>query len=269
MNLLYCGDKKMADGLLISALSIARQTREPLHVYVLSAQLAGYKALADEDLATVRAALTAEDALSTVQLFDITNLFMAQPPRANMDTIFTPYCMLRLYADLVPELPDRLLYLDTDVISNASPRAFYRQDLTGKEVVGVLDYYGRWFFHSQWRVADYMNSGVLLLNLGLIRKDGLFARCRQMCADTKMFMPDQSALNKLAARKSIAPRRYNEQRRLHRNTVFQHFTTSFRLFPWVHTLTVKPWEVDRVHDELHLHEYDELLGEYTRLKQEN
>ncbi len=269
MNLLYCGDKKMADGLLISALSIARQSKEALHVYVLSAQLAGYHALVDTDLDTVRGALIAENPQSTVDLFDVTDLFQAQPPLANMDTIFTPYCMLRLYADLVPELPDRILYLDTDVISNASPRSFYRQNLTGKEVVGVLDYYGRWFFHSQWRVADYMNSGVLLLNLGLIRANGLFARCRQMCAQTKMFMPDQSALNKLAAHKSIAPRRYNEQRRLHRNTVFQHFTTSFRLFPWVHTLTVKPWEVDRVHTELHLHEYDALLQAYTRLKQAN
>lgn len=269
MNLLYCGDQKMAKGLLISTLSIAHRSNEPLHVYVLTAQLAGYTAMAAADLETVRSALLADDELSTVTLIDITDLLMANPPRANMDTIFTPYCMLRLYADLVPELPDRLLYLDTDVMSNANPRAFYRQDLTGTEVVGVLDYYGRWFFHSQWRVADYMNSGVLLLNLALIRRDGLFARCRQMCATTKMFMPDQSALNKLATKKRLAPRRYNEQRRLHRNTVFQHFTTSFRLFPWVHTLTVKPWEVDRMHDELHLHEYDDLLGEYTRLTQLN
>lgn len=33
-----------------------------------------------------------------------------------MGTRFTPCCMLRLYADRIPELPDRLLYLDTDVL---------------------------------------------------------------------------------------------------------------------------------------------------------
>jgi hypothetical protein len=47
--------------------------------------------------------------------------------------------------------------------------------------------------------------------------------------------------------------------------VLQHFTTSFRLLPWVHIVTVKPWEIDRVHEELKLHEYDDLLDEYGRL----
>lgn len=61
------------------------------------------------------------------------------------------------------------------------------------------------------------------------------------------------------------PRRFNEQRRLHKNTVFQHFTTSFRIFPWIHTLTVKPWEVERVHKQLKLHEYDDILAQYSQL----
>jgi len=43
----------------------------------------------------------------------------------------------------------------------------------------------------------------------------------------------------------------------------QHFTTSFRFFPWIHTVTVKPWQVDMVHKKLKLFEYDDLLNEYT------
>ena len=81
----------------------------------------------------------------------------------------------------------------------------------------------------------------------------------------KMFMPDQSAINKLSTYKKIQPRRYNEQRKLHENTVLQHFTTSFRFFPWLRTLTVKPWQIDRVHSELKLFEYDDLLDEYASL----
>jgi len=80
-----------------------------------------------------------------------------------------------------------------------------------------------------------------------------------------MFMPDQSAINSLAVHKRLMSRRYNEQRRLRANTVFQHFTTSFRLFPWVHTLTVKPWQVADVHSKLKLHEYDDILTEYEKL----
>lgn len=60
----------------------------------------------------------------------------------------------------------------------------------------------------------------------------------------------------------ILPRKYNEQRRLHADTVLQHFTTSFRLFPWFHTVSVKPWNRYGLHNTLRLHEYDDLLAEY-------
>jgi len=80
-----------------------------------------------------------------------------------------------------------------------------------------------------------------------------------------MFLPDQSALNKLSVSKKRQPRRFNEQRKLRRDTVFQHFTTSFRFFPWFHTVTVKPWEIEKMHSKLKLHEYDTILYEYRRL----
>ena len=81
-----------------------------------------------------------------------------------------------------------------------------------------------------------------------------------------MFLPDQSAINKLATKKKIAPRKYNEQYRLQSDTVIQHFTTSFRFTPYFHTLTVKPWDVERVHSVLHLHEYDDILNEYLKIR---
>lgn len=81
-----------------------------------------------------------------------------------------------------------------------------------------------------------------------------------------MFMPDQSAINKLATEKKIAPRRYNEQYKLQPDTVIQHFTTSFRFFPFFRTQTVKPWDVKRIHSVLKLHEYDDLLNLYLKIR---
>ena len=84
-----------------------------------------------------------------------------------------------------------------------------------------------------------------------------------------MFMPDQSAINRLAKEKRIQPRKYNEQRKLREDTVLQHFTTSFRFFPWLHTLTVKPWQIEKMHEKLRLHEYDDILEEYKQIKRED
>lgn len=88
-----------------------------------------------------------------------------------------------------------------------------------------------------------------------------------MCIEKEMFMPDQSAINKISKFKKIVERKYNEQRKLHKDTVFQHFTTSFRFLPWFHALTIKPWQIDRVHNELKIHEYDNIFEEYTEIKQ--
>ena len=102
---------------------------------------------------------------------DITTQFEADLPKANINTLFTPYSMLRLYSDLVPQFSDRILYLDADVVCRRPFEDFYHQSLAGTDFVGVLDHYGRWFFHHQQRAFDYINSGMLLMNLDMIRRD--------------------------------------------------------------------------------------------------
>ena len=112
---------------------------------------------------------------------------------------------------------------------------------------GSLDYYGKWFFKNKKIKFNYINSGVLLLNLEKIRETKLFKKARQMCQNKRMFMPDQSSLNKLSVGKKIEKRKYNEQRKLKKDTVFQHFTTSFRLLPFFHKVTVKPWNIEKIY----------------------
>lgn len=273
MNILYSGDSNMRDGLLISILSLLEHVEEPLHIYILTAAINNgekqFAPLGQEDADFFNNLVKKENPENDVRRVDITDLFYSNLPVSNMDTIFTPYCMLRLYSDLV-DLPERILYMDTDIICRKDFSEFYRQGLENKELVGVLDYYGRWLFRqSYWHFGpDYINSGLLLLNMPRIKETSLFSKCRQLCREKKMFMPDQSALNKLSDFRGIAPRKFNEQRQLRGDTVFQHFTTSFRFWPTVHAVTVKPWDVSRVHSELGLHEYDDLLNRYETLIRE-
>lgn len=272
MNLMYCGDRNIQEGLTLSILSLLRCTGEALHIYVLTVDLnlddRQIEAVSDETIRVLDKLVRARSQGSFVRKIDISQEFKRCLPTANLATRFTPCCMLRLYADLIPDLPDTVLYLDNDILCRRDPSDFYHQALDGCEFVGVLDYYGSWFFRNRFWKRDYVNSGVMLLNLSQIRESGLFRKCRERCRDKQMFMPDQSALNKLAEAKRLAPRRYNEQRKLHSDTVFQHFTTSFRAYPpWI--VSVKPWQIERVHEKLKLHEYDELLQEYQQFQDTN
>ena len=269
MNLLYCGDQNIQDGLLISILSLLKHEPDELHIYIMTMELhtaqKDYHAIPDQTISFLNQLVQRTNRNSFVKKYDCTALFKRQIPQKNMGTRFTPYAMLRLFADQLPDLPAKLLYLDSDVVCRQDPREFYHQDITDVELVGVLDYYGRWFFHHSLTHLDYINSGVLLLNMEKINQTKLFERARERCVKRWMFMPDQSALNKLAQAKRIAPRKYNEQHQLHADTVFQHFTTSFKFFPLFKIQTIKPWEVQQVHDVLGIHEYDDILNEYQQL----
>lgn len=271
MNILYCGDGNIADGVIISALSLAERVSEPLSIYILTASLKTgstvREALSESFRTSLEEFLKERNKKNMVKLIDITKIFNENLPLANLQTRFTPFCMLRLYADLISDLPDKILYLDNDVICRKNPNEFYNQDIENFEIAGCLDYYGSWFFKKNPFKRDYLNSGVLLLNLKRIRETGLFLKCRRHCCENQMFMPDQTALNKLSQHKKICKRCFNEQRKLRKDTVFQHFTTSFRFFPYFHTVSVKPWNIDAMHKILNLYEYDEILKEYLNFKE--
>lgn len=262
MNILFCGDKGVCEGIFLSALSICKNTNEKLNIYILTATIGKHCAIPQSFGYKLQSNIENKISNSKVYLLDISERFSSYLPTANMGTRFTPLCMLRLFADAVPEIPDKILYLDTDVLCRADFSKFYHSDISNVEIAGVPDRYGKWFFGNILK-HDYLNSGVLLMNMANIRKSGLFKKCRELCRKKKMFMPDQSALNKLAVKRKL-PAKYNAQGKIKSDTVFKHFTTFFRFFPYVRAVTIKPWHTDKLHSELGIFEFDDILYEYKK-----
>lgn len=268
MNILYCGDENIIDGLIISLLSIVNNTKEIVNVYVLTMDYKNsekeYKSIKNKTIIKLDNMLKKYNKKNSIRMFNVTKQVMNMPPTANINTKFTPYCMLRLYSDLIDELPSKIMYLDTDVVALKDPIEFYNIDNTNYEIVGTLDYYGRKFYKKEITKEDYINSGVLLLNLELIRKTYLFEKCRNECKNKKMLLPDQSALNKYSTKKLIVGRIYNEQKKETENTVFRHFATTFKFFPTFHTQTIKPWDIEKLHKVLKVHSFDNILNLYIK-----
>lgn len=269
---MYCGDCGITDGLTLSLLSLLENNTARLNVHILTAACSHgekqYYPIGQETAAELRGLAKKYNPANTVTLTDLSTLFKTLPLSANLGTRFTPLCMLRLFADLVPTVPDKILYLDCDVLCLSSIEELYDTDIEDYEFGGVLDRYGSIFFRKNVFRRDYVNSGVLLLNMKKIRKSGLFENCRKMCATKKMLMPDQSAINKLSKAKLILPEIYNEQKAEQDGTVLRHFTTYFKFFPRFRAVTVKPWQRERMHKVLNNHNYDGLLDKMDRLKEE-
>ena len=266
MNIMYCGDSNTIDGIMISLLSIIKHIDDELHVYILTMNFENHMSLGNKEKKVLEKIVKKKNKNSFVKIIDAESKYLSCVPSANINTRFTPYCMLRLYADMI-YLPSKILYLDYDVVCNGDFRSFYNMDNSKYEMVGVLDYYGSHFFRKKIVEKDYLNSGVLLFNLDLIKKTKLFERCRDMCKNVKMLMPDQSALNKLSEFKCIVPSKYNEQHMMHDDTIFRHFTTTFRFFPKFKTQTIKPWHIDKLHNVLNTYCFDDILDEYKEIKE--
>ena len=272
MNILYCGDKGISRGVLVSILSLLKRTPKTniYNIYIMTIRYEGVKPFTDKTASFLDQLVKQYNKKSFVKLIDATKVFVENLPKKNMGSYFTPCSMLRLYIDKIPELAqlDRILYMDYDVVCRGDVSDFYHMKLDGIEAAGVLDIYGRHFYHYHGLLKqDYMNSGVMLFNVPECIETGMFERTVALCAKRWMMLADQAALNKAITKRKIVARKYNEQEeRPREDTILHHFSNNFKFWPYFRVQKVKPFETEKIHRVLKVTEYDDILREYEELK---
>ena len=147
MNVLYCGDRNIESGLIISILSLLKNAKTNLKVYVLTINSKEWNidGVTDKCINVLDNKMKLINKENSIKKFDITEIFEKELPAKNMKTRFTPCCMLRLFADKIDEIPDRILYLDTDIICRKDCQEFYNQDMEKYEIARV--------FRLLWKVV--------------------------------------------------------------------------------------------------------------------
>ena len=272
MNILYCGDAGISKGVLMSILSIMMRTprKNIYNIYIATIKYDGVEPFRKETVEFLDKLVKKYNRSNSVTLIDATKVFVKNLPQKNMGSYFTPCSMLRLYADKMPELDviDRILYLDYDVMCRGDFADFYNMDMEDVEAAGVLDIYGKNFYHYRGILNfDYMNSGVMLFNLSECRKTKCLEKAAKLCGERWMMLADQAALNKAINKRKLVPRKFNEQgERPKADTVLHHFSNNFKFWPVFHVQKVKPFDIERVHSVLKIHEYDDIFDTYVKLK---
>ncbi|MGN0818377.1 MAG: glycosyltransferase family 8 protein [Candidatus Coproplasma sp.] len=261
----YCGNKKIFHGLLMSALSLAQNSSESLRIIVLSMDLseknAAYIPFSENQIKILTAALKYYNEDSYAELIDVTGYFNKYfLGGKNEKNGYTPYASIRLFLDLLPDIPEKLVYLDIDTVCTGDIKELYDVDVSEYEFAAALDYMGHF-----WINKEYCNSGVLLLNMKKIKETGLFEKCRNAVTKKKMIMPDQSALNYLCQAKLILPRRFNEQRDRKEDTVVKHFCKGIRYIPFFRIYNVKQWQREKVRSYLKIDWMEELYEMYDEI----
>lgn len=268
INILYCGNSGVFDGVLTSALSVLKRsdTDEPITFYVFTMDVShlgeGYVAISDEQISFLDKVVKEYNPCHRVVKISVDEHYKREFDGCpNEDAYCSPYTLIRLFADLVPQIPDKLLYLDADVMFNRDIRLLYDVDVSEVEYAAARDHYGKYLVNP-----NYINAGVLLLNMRMIRSTGLFASARALIRERKLPFADQSAIIRSTTKRKLLPQRFNDQKFLHKHTVVRHFSKRLFYLPYPHTDNVKQWQISRVHRVFGYYCFDDILYEYVYLK---
>lgn len=268
INILLCGNGKVFDGALTELISMTNKTKEAINCYIFTANLTRikpeYTAIEDRQIEFLNRVIKTKNENNLVQKVDVTELYESEFGNCKNENAYcTPYTLLRLLADLVPDMPDKLLYLDIDMMLNDDISKLYNIDVSDYEYAAVKEKYGHWFLY--W---DYINAGMLLFNMKNVKKTGLLKKARDLIRTKKMLFADQDAVYLSTTKKLLLPRKFNEQGSFRRkDTVICHFCKRLILYPYPLIENYKQWNVEQVHKLLRCHAFDDDLNEYLEWKE--
>lgn len=268
INVLFSGNEKVFDGVLTCVLSILKRTdtKEPFRFYVYTMDATRvkpeYTPISDSLIEFLDGIVKEYNVENSMVKVDVTELYekeFAYCP--NEQAYCSPYTLLRLFADIVPDMPDKLLYLDVDILFNRDIRLLYDIDITEYEYAAARDHYGKYLLNP-----NYINAGVLLFNMKKIRETGLLEKSRKLIKEKKLVFADQSAVYRSTTKKKMLPQRFNDQKFLHKHTVVRHFSKRLFYLPYPHTDNIKQWRVSDIHRVFGYYVFDDILYEYIYLK---
>lgn len=269
VNILFCGNTQVFDGMLTCALSILKRTdsQEPFTFYVFTMDVshlrASYVPVTDGQIAFFNDVLKEYHPQNKAVKIDVTELYQNEFSHCpNEDAYCSPYTLIRLFADKVASLPDKVLYLDTDVMFNRDIHLLYDTDVSDHEYAAARDHYGKYLIQP-----NYINAGVLLFNLKRMRETRILEKAREWIKTKKLVFADQSALIRSTTKKKMLPQRFNDQKFLHKHTVVRHFSKRLFWLPYPHTDNIKQWQVSSIHKVFRYYQFDDILYEYIYLKE--
>lgn len=269
IDILFCGNSGVFDGALTCILSILKRTksRQPFTFHLFTMDISyldpKYTPIPQEQANFLESVVKRYHPGSRVLLYDVTQHYQQSFAGCpNEGAYCSPYTLIRLFADRFDTIPDKLLYLDIDIMFNRDILLLWSIDIRNYEYAAAPDHYGKYLIHPH-----YINAGVLLFNMKRCRETRLFEKARAWIRCKKLVFADQSALIRSTTRRKVLPQRYNDQKFLHPHTVVRHFSKRLFWFPYPHTDNIKQWHIDRVHDIFGYHQFDDILEEYLALKE--
>ena len=268
INILFSGNVKVFDGILTCLLSITEKTQEPICTHIFTMDISRikpiYTPITQEQVDFLNDVVKSKNPLNSVILHDVGDIYKQEFENCPNEMAYcSPYTLLRLLADKVDGIPDKLLYLDIDLMFNDDISKIYNIDISNYEYAAAKDQYAKYLLF--WRVK-YINAGVLLLNMKKIKETGMLEKARTLIKTKKMLFADQDAIYYSTSKMYRLPQNFNDQRRVKKNTIIRHFAKRHLWLPFFHVVNIKQWDISGIHKNYKCYNFDKELYEYVYLK---
>ncbi len=268
MNILFSGNERVFDGVLTCMLSILKrtETKEPFCFYVMTMDASHlkpeYTPIGDDAVRFLGYVAKQYNDANEVIPLDVTELYRQEFDGCpNEQCYCSPYTLLRLFLDRIPNVPDKILYLDVDIMFQHDIALLYDTDIAEYEYAAARDHYGKYLINP-----NYINAGVLLFNMRKVQETELLRKARELIKTKKLLFADQSAIYRSTTKKKMLPQRFNDQKFLHAHTVVRHFSKRLFYLPYPHTENVKQWNVSRMYRVFGYRVFDDIIYEYMYWK---
>ena len=204
-NVVYAADDNYAQYMAVSIVSLLENNKnaDQINIYVLSLGITAQNMKQIDDIVN--------QYNRVIQFIDCSDL--AKSLKLNMPWQISIATYLRLFIAQIVRA-DKALYLDCDIIVAASIENLWATDFAGKAVAGIIDVGSD---NSKTLVGmnaddQYINAGVLLINLNFWRENDVQSRLIQFINNHngRVYHHDQGVINAvLNKEKVILPPQYN------------------------------------------------------------
>lgn len=241
LNLLLCVDSNYLDKACTMLFSLRLHTKEVATVYLMN------HSLENNEIEEFRTYLHKKCKMG-LEIVDVRGTALDEYPITSSHYKVEMYYRI-LAQFLLPDTLERVLWLDADIVLLKDIAPFYHQDFENKMLVACPDCNnGTPVVEKCLKQLElpldheYFNSGVLLMNLPLLREhtamEGILKQCERL--RDKLTFPDQDILNTIyAGQVKYAPwKQYNYQVGLMKRIPKEDVR---RIVVLHYTSYVKPW----------------------------
>lgn len=254
------------EGVFLSALSIVRRTKNICHFYILSGDFRKisptYKCFSSKHANIINNLVKKFNKKNSFELIDCTELFHQEckgiKPLKRWKGWY-PYALFKLLIHRILILKGKVIVMDADVMACGDINKLFSIKIKDPFEMAAATDLLRWNFHHNF-FKKHINVGVLLINLDKIRENKSFEKAISYIRRHKPLIIEQAAINRCCKIMTFGKKGYifnYLKKDLKDDVILKHFLRVWK---------VRQWEIDKVHNILKLHNWDEDYKIFLREK---